>query len=114
MIAESPFASLDHAVANHFALILGRGGPLLGLPTRWIGERFIGKNCADIAPVREIARIAPRPLLLIEDSNNQLCSPAETQALFREAGASKQIGQFPARAISKPVDVQPDAYAHHR
>ena len=38
VIAESPFSRLDHAVANHFHYVLGGAGPILGVPTRWIGR----------------------------------------------------------------------------
>ena len=113
VVAESPFACLDHAVANHFRSILGGGGPFLGVPTRWFGERFIGHNCDDIAPLREIAKIAPRPLLLIEDGVDSLCPTAETQALLREAGTPKQIWTVPEADHIEAKDVQPDEYARH-
>ena len=111
VIAESPFASLDHAVAYHFHSILGGGGPLLGVPTRWLGERFIGKNCADIAPLREIGKIAPRPLLLIEDSEDELCPTAETQALFEAAGPQKQIWTVPRTGHIGAIETHSDEYA---
>lgn len=91
VIAESPYASLDHAVANHFHSVLGMAGPLLGIPTRLFGQILIGRNCADIAPVREIARIAPRPLMLIADGADTLCPPQETQALYQAAGEPKML-----------------------
>jgi uncharacterized protein len=111
VVAESPFASLDHAVGNHFRMILGGFGPVLGVPTRWIGECLIGVRCRDIAPVREISKIAPRPLLLIEDEADRLCPKTETQSLFAAAGTPKDIWAVPgADHISARV-VQPDEYA---
>jgi len=113
VIAESPFASLDHAVANHFHEILGGGGPILGAPTQWFGERLIGKSASDIAPLREIGVIAPRPLLLIEDSADRLCPTSETQALLQAAGDPKQVWTVAGADHVGAIDTQPDAYARH-
>ena len=88
---ESPFARLDHAVDNHFREILGRSGPIVAAPARWIGERLIGRCCEDVSPVAEIGRIAPRPLLLIQDGSDVLCPPEETRALLDAAGSPKQF-----------------------
>jgi alpha-beta hydrolase superfamily lysophospholipase len=111
VIAESPFASLDHAVANHFGMLLGGVGPILGVPTRWIGERLIGISCVDVAPIREIGRIAPRPMLLIEDGADRLCPSAETRSLFGAAGAPKQIWTVPGADHIGAIITQPDEYA---
>jgi len=91
VVAESPFASLDHAVANHFHSIIGIGGPFLGVPTRWIGEKLIGAHCEDIAPVHEIDRIAPRPVFLIQDEADTLCPKEETKELMAAAKKPKSL-----------------------
>ena len=110
VIAESPFARLDHAVACHFQSLLGAGGPILGVPTRWMGERLIGKNCAEIAPVAEISRIAPRPLLLIADAADLLCPPSETDFLFAAAGGPKQLWTVPNAGHIGAKTAQPAEY----
>jgi fermentation-respiration switch protein FrsA (DUF1100 family) len=112
VVAESPFASLDHAVANHFQMLLGTGAPLLSLPTRWIGERLIGVNCRDVAPVRAIGRIAPRPLLLIEDSADRLCPSTETRALLAAAGPTATIWTVPGAEHIGARFTYPDEYAY--
>lgn len=95
VVAESPFARLDHAVNNHFALAFGAAGPLLAASARWSGEWFIGRRCAEIAPVDEIGRIAPRPLLLIQDGADRLCPPEETRLLMAAAGTPKALWTVP-------------------
>ncbi len=111
VIAESPYASLDHAVANHFRSVLGMAGPLLGVPTRLFGQMLIGRNCADIAPVREIARIAPRPLMLIADGADTLCPPEETQALYQAAGEPKTLWTVEGATHIAAQSVVPGEYA---
>ena len=111
VIAESPFARLDHAVNNHFHAVMGASAPLLAVPTQAIGQMFIGKNCAEIAPVEEIARIAPRPLLLIEDGSDTLCPPAETQALLQAAGQPKSLWHVPGAIHTNAQNVAPTEYA---
>jgi len=113
VIAESPFAQLDHAVSNHFEMLMGPGGPILGVPTRWIGELLIGTSCTNVAPIREIGHIAPRPLLLIEDGADQLCPAAETRSLFAAAGANRQIWTVPGARHIGAIVTRPDEYAHH-
>ncbi len=112
VVAESPFARLDHAVNNHFRSVLGAAAPLLAVPTRLIGQALIGKSCADIAPIEEIARIAPRPLLLIEDGSDTLCPPEETQALLQAAGQPKSLWHVPGADHISAQNVAPAEYAH--
>ena len=111
VIAESPFARLDHAVNNHFRSVLGGAAPLLAVPTRLIGQAFIGKSCADIAPIEEIARISPRPLLLIEDGSDTLCPPEETQALLQAAGQPKSLWHVAGADHISAQSVAPAEYA---
>lgn len=110
VIAESPFARLDHAIENHFSAVLGWGGPLLGVPTRWMGERLLGKNAAEIAPVSEIARIAPRPILLIADNDDRLCPPSETDLLLEAAGQPIQLWTARNAGHIGAKTAQPTAY----
>ena len=109
-VAESPFARLDHAIDNHFREKLGGAGPILGVPTRWIGERLLGKNAAEVAPVGEISRIAPRPVLLIADADDRLCPPSETTLLFAAAGQPKELWAVPNAGHIGAKTAQPDEY----
>lgn len=111
VIAESPFARLDHAVNNHFRSVFGFAAPLFAVPTRIIGQMLIGKSCADIAPAAEISRISPRPLLLIEDGSDKLCPPEETQALLAASGSPKQLWRVPNAGHISSQSVAPDEYA---
>jgi uncharacterized protein len=91
VIAESPFARLDHAVDNHFRKVLGWTSPAFVLPTRLVGEALIRRRCCDVSPVDEVSRIAPRPILLIQDAEDRLCPPEETAMLLRAAGKNASL-----------------------
>lgn len=95
VVAESPFACMDHALDNHFRKVFGLAGPIVALPVRWTGERMIGRASCEISPAGEIGKIAPRPILLIQDGADQLCPPAETSELMRAAGPSAQLWTVP-------------------
>ncbi len=95
VVAESPFARLDHALDNHFRMVFGRGSGLMAWPVRFIGERLIGCSCCDVSPLAEVSRISPRPLLLIQDGADRLCPPAETERLLEAAGEPKHLWTVP-------------------
>ena len=109
--AESPFAVLTHALDNHFRAAFGPAGPILGAPSRWIGERLIGCPCDEIAPLLEIPRISPRPVLLIQDEEDRLCPPAETKALLEAAGEPKILWSVPSAGHISARTAQPEEYA---
>lgn len=95
VVAESPFARLDHAVNNHFATVLGWASPAFTFPTRIIGEALIRHRCCDVSPVDEVRKMAPRPMLLIQDEDDKLCPPEETAELMRAAGSSAELWSVP-------------------
>ena len=109
VVAESPFAVLSNALDNHFRS-LGPTGPFLGAPARWIGERLIGCGSADVAPVREIAKISPRPILLIQDAEDYICPPSETSALMDAAGEPKELWTVPDSAHIGARDLFAEEY----
>jgi len=110
VVAESPFAVLTHALDNHFRSAFGPAGPILGAPARWIGERLIGCPCDNVAPLHEIPQISPRPILLIQDADDRLCPPAETQALMDAARIPKELWTVPDSGHIGARHVQPHEY----
>lgn len=110
VIAESPFAQLDHAVDNHFSQVFGRMRLIFEVPSRWFGERLIGRSAAEISPVTDISRIAPRPVLLIEDAEDRLCPPSETHALYEACIEPKSIWTVPGAGHIQAINVQPKEF----
>ncbi|HEV2471466.1 MAG TPA: alpha/beta hydrolase [Chthonomonadales bacterium] len=111
VVAESPFTSLDRAVSNHFACVLGPAAPALSLPVTWIGERVIGCSCSEVSPISDIARISPRPVLLIQDESDPVCPPEQTNALMAAAREPKQLWQVPGAGHIQAEVAAPRLYA---
>jgi len=107
---EAPFSQLDRAVDCNFRRLAGGAGPLLAFPTRQAGQLILGRSGADISPVREIGRIAPRPVFIIADQEDDLFPAIETQALYRAAGEPKQIWTVPGAGHCGAGYMQPDEY----
>jgi fermentation-respiration switch protein FrsA (DUF1100 family) len=95
VIAESPFARLDHAVSNHFHKAFGWSAPIVAFPVQLMGEAIIRRRCCNISPVDEVSKIAPRPILLIQDEDDALCPPEETRELLKSAGGNASLWSVP-------------------
>jgi fermentation-respiration switch protein FrsA (DUF1100 family) len=113
IIAESPFSQLDSAVDCNFREQVGAVAPFLSMPTRWAGEMLVGRSARDISPLRAISLVAPRPILIIEDSNDTLFPKQETQALYRAARAGRQIWTVEGAGHVGASYVAPEEY-HRR
>lgn len=94
VVADSPYSSLDHAIAQRFRRA-GSLGVVLAYPTRWFGERMTGIHTSDIAPLRAIRRISPRPLLLIHGAQDKTIPPGDSRLLFAAANQPKQLWIVP-------------------
>jgi len=110
VIAESAFAQLDHAVHNHFSDIFGSIGPVFEYPSRWFGERLIGRSSTDISPVSVISRIAPRAVFLIQDSDDTLCPQSESRELFQACGEPKSLWIVPHARHIQAIYLQHDEF----
>ncbi len=95
VVAESPFSRLDRAIDNHFSRTAGWAAPVLSIPTVWWGERLIGCRARDVSPEAEIARIAPRTVLLIQDAADRQAPPSETAILVRASGGAAKLWTVP-------------------
>ena len=109
VVADCPYASLDDAVRQHF-VGFGTLGALLFPPTRWFGERMIGHSVADVSPLSVVARIAPRPLLLIHGTADDTIPPRDSQLLYDAAGQPKQLWLVPGAAHVGAHRVRPGEY----
>ena len=92
VVADSPYASLDRAVAQRFRCYAGNaGGALLGIPARWMGDQMIGTDSSTVAPLAHVAAISPRPVFLIYGDADCLILPDDSRLLFATAHAPKQV-----------------------
>ena len=62
-----------------------------------------------IEPVNYVAKIAPRPLLMINAENDDIVPPINSKLLFKAAKKPKEIIWYPAKHHDIPIDkVYPD------
>ena len=91
VVLDSTFASFEPLVEQQFWMLPATWRPLL---TRVIGfwsQLEIGVTPARIAPRQVIARVAPRPLLIIHGDADQLIPLAQARQLFAAARAPKEL-----------------------
>lgn len=81
MVLDSPFGRMDRMVADKVANL----GPLAPGVSRAIGlfsHMVIGRRLEDIAPERDLAAFAPRPLLVFHGAGDDLIPVGESQSIL--------------------------------
>jgi dipeptidyl aminopeptidase/acylaminoacyl peptidase len=95
IVADSAFASHRSAVSYN----LRRTLHLPAAPFLWVGDWLLlvraGYRFHQVEPLRAIAHIAPRPLLLIHGSRDQMVDPRDAGLLYRAAQGHKQLWMVP-------------------
>jgi alpha-beta hydrolase superfamily lysophospholipase len=89
VVADAPFAELHHPVANRMRQV---GYPLAGIGARlivWVASLRSRVRLRD--PIGSVARIAPRPLLLIAPREDRLISWRQSVRLFEAASEPKEL-----------------------
>ncbi len=91
VVADSPFATHWGVVEYHFRRVTR----LPGLPFLFLADRLMawraGYRFREVEPLRDVARIAPRPLLLIHGLKDTTISPEDSRRLFEAAGEPKEL-----------------------
>jgi pimeloyl-ACP methyl ester carboxylesterase len=111
VVTDGAFARPANVPYAHFER---HGYPLPGLLAAstelMIGLRS-GTNPEDAAAVTHVARIAPRPLLLIHGAKDHVILPDNAQVLFAAAGQPKQLWIVPGADHMSEMDRCPHALA---
>jgi uncharacterized protein len=92
VVADSPFATHRDVVAARFRSIvpLVPPKPFLDLADPMLGRRA-GYRFDQVEPLREIAAIAPRPILLIHSTGDQVIPYQHSIQLYEAAGEPKEL-----------------------
>lgn len=88
--ADSAYARLDEAVKDWWRSALGKASPLLH-PTLWLGSLITRQSPRKVAPEAVIGQIAPRPVLLMHGTRDQLIPPYHAERLYQAAREPKQL-----------------------
>jgi fermentation-respiration switch protein FrsA (DUF1100 family) len=95
LVADSPFAShrrvIDYAVRRTLHL------PFLIFD--WVTDFLLwwraGYRFSQVEPLRDITRLAPRPLLLIQGLKDSIVDPDDAPLLYNAAGEPKELWLLP-------------------
>jgi fermentation-respiration switch protein FrsA (DUF1100 family) len=90
VVADSAYARLNLAVMDWWRGMVGKASFLL-YPTLLIGRLYTRQSPHRVAPEAVIARIAPRPVLLMHGTHDQLVPPTHAERLFQAAREPKQL-----------------------
>jgi fermentation-respiration switch protein FrsA (DUF1100 family) len=91
VVADSPFATHAEVVSHNVARVIH----VSGRPVAALADVFLawlaGYRSRDVEPVRDVRALAPRPLLLIHGTADQMIPLAHSQRVFAAAGEPKEL-----------------------
>jgi fermentation-respiration switch protein FrsA (DUF1100 family) len=91
VIADSAFATQWGVVDYNFR----RAVRVPSAPFTWVADYLLGWRAGyhfhQVAPLREISRIAPRPILIIQGDKDSIVDPRDAALLYNAAGEPKEI-----------------------
>jgi uncharacterized protein len=87
VVADSPFASERELVR---ALLRKQIGPLCS-PVAALSERLLSYDPAEVEPLKEVAKIAPRACLFIHGLRDRTCNAEDSVRLYEAAGDPKGL-----------------------
>jgi uncharacterized protein len=108
VVADAAFAELRHPVTSRMREL---GYPLSGIGARAvIGGMMVRARSRLTDPIRAVARIAPRALLLIAPREDRLISWRQSLRLFEAAGEPKELVVVEGAGHAEAYAVDPQAY----
>ena len=108
VVADAAFAELRHPVASRMRDL---GYPLSGIGARVVvGGVMLRARSRLMDPIRAVARIAPRALLLIAPREDRLISWRQSLRLFEAAGEPKELVVVEGAGHAEAYAVDPQAY----
>lgn len=94
IVSESTYATLGDALRQRLKLV----GPLakrVAEHCHQIGAEKYDVDIADVSPERDIGQIGARPVLIIHDNLDVLCTRSETDRLYAAASQPKERWDVP-------------------
>jgi dipeptidyl aminopeptidase/acylaminoacyl peptidase len=91
VVADSPFADLKTTLGHNFSSVTRLPShPFVDVAEALV-QRRAGYRLGEFAPIREVAQIAPRPLLIIGGADDHTIRLSEMQRLYQAAGEPKEL-----------------------
>jgi fermentation-respiration switch protein FrsA (DUF1100 family) len=95
VVAETTFSTLPDMVAMGVHAKTGLPAFPFAPLIVWFGERETGRHIADVRPVDDIGRLAPRPVLLIRAGRDTWVPAFNADRLYAAAGEPKELWDVP-------------------
>jgi uncharacterized protein len=96
--ADSAFSDPFGVLADGVERVLRIPGAVLTAPVGALVARRTGARLADFSPLDAVARIAPRPLLLIHGERDLAVHPRHARDLYEAAGEPRALWLVPGAA----------------
>ena len=109
VIAESPFSSFNETVVRFAGLFYGIPRPVVPLTLIFTRLR-LGFDPEECAPIYHVAKLSPRPLLLIQAGEDARMPPSEGKALFDAAKEPRELWLVPNTDHGSIQDKLPEDY----
>src|SRR5688572_17666018 len=91
LFLDSPFATLRRAISRSFRLFFRLPPRIFTRPTIWFAERLTGARVGEHEPIREIASIAPRPIAIVQGTEDAIVDPEDSLLLYEAAHEPKAL-----------------------
>lgn len=91
VVADSPFATHTDVVSHNVSRVIRISGrPIASLADFFLARRA-GYRGGDVAPERDAAALAPRPLLIIHGTQDRMIPASHSKRIFDAAGEPKEL-----------------------
>lgn len=94
VVADSPFATMRGVVGDAYRRRRLPVGPILSL-TDTVNRLWYGYTFDAVQPIDAVRALAPRPLLLIHGTADQVISVSHAHLMYAAAGAPKELWLVP-------------------
>ena len=109
-VLDSPFATLHRAVSRSFAVFFHLPPRVFTRPTIWFAERFTGGRIGEVQPMLDIGSLAPRPILIVQGTEDAIVHPQDSQLLYDAAGEPKSLWRIEGAGHVQSRSVFPEEY----
>lgn len=91
LVLDSAFATLRRAVARSFRVFFRLPPRIFTHPTLWFAERMTKGRVSEVQPIDLISAVAPRPVLIIQGTEDSIVDPEDCLLLYEAAGEPKWL-----------------------
>ncbi len=110
VVAEIPFKSINSVIDHGFRHLVALPSFPFAPVSKFICELRLGVDLDDVAPVKVISKISPRPVFLIDNPKDDMFPGDSVEALYEAAREPKVFWQIPASPHGRGWETAPEEY----